>query len=80
MLYDPQYSEKGALLCAAKAPRKPEAGDYAASLAAPVIITPHALPMFREEPGGEKKRAAMERKAAAKRQASVWGGGGGRAG
>ncbi|KIY94244.1 putative Gastrulation defective protein 1 like protein [Monoraphidium neglectum] len=47
VLYDPSFSERGALLPVARAPRAASALDFV-----PLCIkTPHALPMFREEGG-----------------------------
>ncbi|KAF9915227.1 hypothetical protein BX616_006633 [Lobosporangium transversale] len=51
--YDPEVSTKGALLCATKAPKKRAVDDY--EIDRP-IITPHALPMFREEKTRTNKR------------------------
>lgn len=55
--YDPGMSEKGLLYCAHKAVkrREVEMGDVAA-LAAANVITPHALPLFKEGPQRSKKR------------------------
>lgn len=47
ILYDPTLSEKGALLCVARAPRKTRPEDLCASVMAPAIHNPHALPLFR---------------------------------
>ncbi|KAG0231373.1 hypothetical protein BGW42_000269, partial [Actinomortierella wolfii] len=44
--YDPEVSNKGAILCAGKAPKKRAVDDY--EIDRP-IITPHALPMFKQE-------------------------------
>ena len=56
VFYDPKLSIKGALLSAGRAaPRPREASDYAS---VGQIITPHALPMFRDDsykPPGKKK-------------------------
>ncbi|KAG0323223.1 hypothetical protein BG000_002689 [Podila horticola] len=51
--YDPDVSSKGALLCASKAPKKRAVDDY--EIDRP-IITPHALPMFKEEKIRSNKR------------------------
>ncbi|KAG0211686.1 hypothetical protein BGX28_007580 [Mortierella sp. GBA30] len=44
--YDPEVSTKGAKLCATKTPKKRAVDDY--EIDRP-IITPHALPMFKED-------------------------------
>lgn len=46
VFYDEKVSDKGAMLCAGKV-RKREKGAFL--LTKPQIITPHALPMFKEE-------------------------------
>ncbi|KAG0355571.1 hypothetical protein BG005_005502 [Podila minutissima] len=51
--YDPDVSSKGALLCASKAPKKRAVDDY--EIDRP-IITPHALPMFKEDKIRSNKR------------------------
>ncbi|KAG0349606.1 hypothetical protein BG004_000012 [Podila humilis] len=51
--YDPSVSSKGALMCASKAPKKRAVDDY--EIDRP-IITPHALPMFKEEKIRSNKR------------------------
>ncbi|CAI5504775.1 unnamed protein product, partial [Closterium sp. Naga37s-1] len=43
ILYDPTLSERGALVCVARAPRA-------------AIRNPHALPMFRDEPSRKRQR------------------------
>eukprot|EP00850_Spirogloea_muscicola_P008358 SM000044S16005 [mRNA] locus=s44:514126:517938:+ [translate_table: standard] len=53
ILYDPALSERGALVCVARAPRKKSAVDFQAR---PAIHNPHALPLFREEPGRKRQR------------------------
>ncbi|GFZ20187.1 transducin/WD40 repeat-like superfamily protein [Actinidia rufa] len=62
ILYDPTLSERGALVCVARAPRKKSIDDYEAK---PVIHNPHALPLFRDQPvasnqGGLIKETWME--------------------
>uniref|UniRef100_A0A803PGG2 Uncharacterized protein n=1 Tax=Cannabis sativa TaxID=3483 RepID=A0A803PGG2_CANSA len=47
ILYDPTISERGALVCVARAPRKKSVDDFEAK---PVIHNPHALPLFRDQP------------------------------
>lgn len=54
VLYSPDMSEKGALLCAAKKPRQKNPIDYEPPL---VIHTPGALPMFRDDSWRKRKRA-----------------------
>ncbi|GLJ05291.1 hypothetical protein SUGI_0015510 [Cryptomeria japonica] len=53
ILYDPALSERGALVCVARAPRKISLDDFEAK---PVIHNPHALPLFREEPSRKRQR------------------------
>lgn len=53
MLYDPAISEKGALVCVARAPRKKSVEDLEAK---PVVHNPHALPLFREAPSRKRAR------------------------
>ncbi|KAF9206783.1 hypothetical protein BGZ49_001834 [Haplosporangium sp. Z 27] len=53
VFYDPEVSSKGALLCATKAPKKRAVDDY--EIDRP-IITPHALPMFKEDKVRTSKR------------------------
>lgn len=53
MLYDPTLSEKGALVCVARAPRKKSIDDFEAK---PVIHNPHALPLFRDQPSRKRER------------------------
>ncbi|KAJ8747230.1 hypothetical protein K2173_017310 [Erythroxylum novogranatense] len=47
ILYDPTMSERGALVCVARAPRKKSVDDFEIQ---PVIHNPHALPLFRDQP------------------------------
>lgn len=65
VLYSPSSSLNGAKLLLNKGPsKKPTIEDMSDALAAPTIITPHALPMFREgEQGnrGSKRRREKER-------------------
>ncbi|CAI5481558.1 unnamed protein product [Closterium sp. Yama58-4] len=56
ILYDPTLSERGALVCVARAPRAPRPEDLCARVAAPAIRNPHALPMFRDEPSRKRQR------------------------
>ncbi|KAG6832215.1 hypothetical protein H0H92_004180 [Tricholoma furcatifolium] len=64
VLYSPLTSLNGAKLLANKGPpRKVTIEDMSDALAAPSIITPHALPMFRDmDPGrGTKRKAEKDR-------------------
>ncbi|KAL2470590.1 Transducin/WD40 repeat-like superfamily protein [Abeliophyllum distichum] len=56
VLYDPTVSERGALVCVARAPRKKSVDDFQAQ---PVIQNPHALPMFRDQPSRKRQREKM---------------------
>ncbi|CAI5470294.1 unnamed protein product [Closterium sp. Yama58-4] len=49
-------SERGALVCVARAPRASRPEDLCARVAAPAIRNPHALPMFRDEPSRKRQR------------------------
>lgn len=53
ILYDPTISEKGALVCVARAPRQKSIDDFVAN---PVIHNPHALPLFRDQPSRKRQR------------------------
>ncbi|XP_027350623.1 WD repeat-containing protein 70 isoform X2 [Abrus precatorius] len=53
ILYDPTLSERGALVCVARAPRKKSIDDFEAK---PVIHNPHALPLFRDQPSRKRQR------------------------
>lgn len=53
VLYDPTLSERGALVCVARAPRKKSIDDFEAK---PVIHNPHALPLFRDQPSRKRQR------------------------
>ncbi|XAR58077.1 hypothetical protein NMG60_11026454 [Bertholletia excelsa] len=53
ILYDPTLSERGALVCVARAPRKKSVDDYQVQ---PVIHNPHALPLFRDQPSRKRQR------------------------
>lgn len=53
ILYDPNQSERGALVCVSRAPRKKSVNDFEAS---PVIHNPHALPLFRDQPSRKRLR------------------------
>ncbi|CAL1357106.1 unnamed protein product [Linum trigynum] len=53
ILYDPTLSERGALLCVARAPRKKSVDDLEIQ---PVIHNPHALPLFRDAPSRKRQR------------------------
>jgi hypothetical protein len=53
VLYNPDMSEKGALLCAGKKPREANPFDYQPPL---VIHNPGALPMFRDNSWRKRRR------------------------
>eukprot|EP00252_Welwitschia_mirabilis_P016073 TRINITY_DN3555_c0_g1_i1.p1 TRINITY_DN3555_c0_g1~~TRINITY_DN3555_c0_g1_i1.p1 ORF type:complete len:649 (-),score=147.52 TRINITY_DN3555_c0_g1_i1:268-2214(-) len=53
ILYDPALSERGALVCVGRAPRKKSMDDFEAK---PIIHNPHALPLFRDEPSRKRQR------------------------
>ncbi|XP_030470634.2 uncharacterized protein LOC115688846 [Syzygium oleosum] len=53
VLYDPTLSERGALVCVARAPRKKSVDDFEIK---PVIHNPHALPLFRDQPSRKRQR------------------------
>lgn len=53
ILYDPTISERGALVCVARAPRSKSVDDFAVQ---PVIHNPHALPLFRDQPSRKRQR------------------------
>ncbi|KAL5712100.1 hypothetical protein ACHQM5_014302 [Ranunculus cassubicifolius] len=53
VLYDPSMSEKGALVCVARAPRKRSVDDFEAK---PAIHNPHALPLFRDQPSRKRQK------------------------
>ncbi len=59
VFYDPEMSDKGALLCAAKAP--PKRGNTFYTGGAMQIVTPHALPMYKDEELDHRKRRRQER-------------------
>ena len=64
VLYSPQTSINGAKLVLNKGPpRKATIEDMSDALAAPTIITPHALPMFRdgEIARGTKRKREKDR-------------------
>ena len=65
VLYSPQTSLNGAKLLLSKGPpRKRTIEDVSDAQAAPNIITPHALPMFRDGDGirtGSKRKREKER-------------------
>lgn len=46
-------SERGALVCVARAPRKKSVDDFEIK---PVIHNPHALPLFRDQPSRKRQR------------------------
>ncbi|KAK6940599.1 WD40 repeat [Dillenia turbinata] len=53
ILYDPTLSERGALVCVARAPRKKSVDDFEVK---PIIHNPHALPLFRDLPSRKRQR------------------------
>ena len=53
VLYNPDMSEKGALLCAAKKPRQRNPNDYEPPV---VIHNPSSLPMFRDDSWRKRRR------------------------
>eukprot|EP00879_Flechtneria_rotunda_P032992 GHRR01036502.1.p2 GENE.GHRR01036502.1~~GHRR01036502.1.p2 ORF type:complete len:137 (-),score=37.53 GHRR01036502.1:798-1208(-) len=53
VLYDTTFSERGALAAVGRAPRRANPFDVGLPM---IIKTPHALPMFREEPGRKRSR------------------------
>ncbi|XP_027177491.1 WD repeat-containing protein 70 [Coffea eugenioides] len=53
ILYDPTISQRGALVCVARAPRKKSVDDFQIE---PVIHNPHALPLFRDQPSRKRQR------------------------
>lgn len=53
ILYDPEKSNKGALLCISKKPREAQPDDIQYM---PEIRTPHALPSFKENTTNRKRR------------------------
>lgn len=53
VLYDVTLSERGALVCVARAPRKKSVDDFEIK---PVIHNPHALPLFRDQPSRKRQR------------------------
>ena len=53
VLYSPERSERGALLCAGKKNRPKSPLDFQPT---PIIHTPRALPMFRDDSWRKRKR------------------------
>ncbi|KAK3007565.1 hypothetical protein RJ639_014411 [Escallonia herrerae] len=53
VLYDPSLSERGALVCVARAPRKKSIDDFQPQ---PFVHNPHALPLFRDQPSRKRQR------------------------
>ncbi|KAG8220102.1 transcription factor [Butyriboletus roseoflavus] len=64
-LYSPETSTHGAKLLLSKgAPKRPTIEDMSDALAAPTILTPHALPMFKDGDGivrGAKRKREKDR-------------------
>ncbi|CAN6310889.1 unnamed protein product [Urochloa humidicola] len=56
ILYDPSISQRGALVCVGRAPRKKSVDDFEVQ---PVIHNPHALPLFRDQPSRKRQREKM---------------------
>ncbi|XP_047093035.1 WD repeat-containing protein 70-like [Lolium rigidum] len=56
ILYDPSVSQRGALVCVGRAPRKKSVDDYEVQ---PLIHNPHALPLFRDQPSRKRQREKM---------------------
>lgn len=52
-MYDPSTSQRGALVCVGRAPRKKSVDDLEVQ---PVIHNPHALPLFRDQPSRKRQR------------------------
>jgi len=65
VLYSPETSLNGAKLLLSKgAPKRPTVEDMSDALAAPTILTPHALPMFKDGDGivkGMKRKREKDR-------------------
>uniref|UniRef100_A0A7S0JCP2 FHA domain-containing protein n=1 Tax=Calcidiscus leptoporus TaxID=127549 RepID=A0A7S0JCP2_9EUKA len=59
-LYDPSMSEKGVMFCNVKAAPKRAALSFTGG--AMHVITPHALPMFREDNEDHRKKRRIDRK------------------
>ncbi|RWW07479.1 hypothetical protein GW17_00029141 [Ensete ventricosum] len=53
ILYDSSVSQRGALVCVGRAPRKKSVEDFEVQ---PVIHNPHALPLFRDAPSRKRLR------------------------
>lgn len=56
VLYSPNASMNGAKLCVTRAPKRVTIEDVSAALRDAPIITPHALPMFRDEENRSNQR------------------------
>ncbi|KAL5223530.1 hypothetical protein ABZP36_010169 [Zizania latifolia] len=56
ILYDPSISQRGAIVCVGRAPRKKSVDDYEVQ---PLIHNPHALPLFRDQPSRKRQREKM---------------------
>eukprot|EP00455_Lapot_gusevi_P051823 TRINITY_DN7817_c0_g1_i4.p1 TRINITY_DN7817_c0_g1~~TRINITY_DN7817_c0_g1_i4.p1 ORF type:complete len:257 (-),score=72.23 TRINITY_DN7817_c0_g1_i4:32-802(-) len=57
-LYSPSLSQKGVLLCIGKAAKKKDIEDFSNQTG--MILTPHALPMFRDKTDRRKKKDARK--------------------
>jgi len=60
VLYDPDMSEKGVMYCSTKQAPKRTSMSYTGN--AMHVITPHALPMFRDENLDHRKKRKLDRK------------------
>jgi hypothetical protein len=69
VLYNPDMSEKGALLCAAKRPRQKNPLDYEPPL---LVHTPGALPLFRDDNWRKRRRLPDVRAAPCAMIAVAW--------
>lgn len=56
VLYSPNASTNGAKLCVTRAPKKVTIEDVSSALRDAPILTPHALPMFRDEENRSNQR------------------------
>eukprot|EP00123_Amoebidium_parasiticum_P010792 comp20325_c0_seq2/m.25574 comp20325_c0_seq2/g.25574 ORF comp20325_c0_seq2/g.25574 comp20325_c0_seq2/m.25574 type:complete len:469 (-) comp20325_c0_seq2:356-1762(-) len=60
--FDPKLSVKGALLCASKVVKKKMDGFASVDITQQQIITPHALPLFADQPASKARRKEKDRK------------------
>ncbi|XP_046851509.1 WD repeat-containing protein 70-like isoform X2 [Xenia sp. Carnegie-2017] len=61
VFFDPQKSRRGAITCISKAKKKSESREM---ILPPRIITPHALPMFRQNQGGATMKKVKDKQRA----------------